>query len=98
MLTSTLIFEQLWCTRPPYLPGVEHSCTQGRRNIFYLNALKISLALTSQAGPFQVMCLGTQHVDEQKELNTCSLKSQNATTITSALTHPVFLGQWRRFW
>ena len=26
-----LILEDLWSTRPSYLPGAEHFCTQGRR-------------------------------------------------------------------
>ena len=31
------------------------------------------------------MFAGTQHTEEQKDLNTCELKSQDATKITSAL-------------
>ena len=55
------------------------------KDIFFLNALKISLAPTLQEGPFQVMCVRKLHVVEQKELNTCELESQDAARITSAL-------------
>ena len=55
------------------------------KDVFFLNALKISLAPNPQERRFQVMFAGTQHTEEQKELNTCELKSQDATKITSAL-------------
>ena len=36
------------------------------KEVFFLNTLKISLAPTSQEGPFQVMFAGTQQTREQK--------------------------------
>ena len=36
------------------------------KEVFFLNALKISLAQLLQEGPFQVMCVGTQQTKEQK--------------------------------
>ena len=45
------------------------------KDIFFLNALKLSLALVTQEGPFHVMFVGTEHIDEKKKLNTCELKS-----------------------
>ena len=36
--------------------------------IFFLNTLKISLAQTTQEGPFQVMFVGTQQRREQKRI------------------------------
>ena len=91
--------------RPDFrTPLIEHKallCTWCRtfmhtreKELFFLNALKISLAPTLQEGPFQVMFLRNQHVDEQKELNTCELESQDAARInvcTRRFTHPIFL-------
>ena len=54
------------------------------KEVFFVNALKISLAQTPQEGPFQVMFVGTQHTKEQKELNTRDRKGQDATKITYA--------------
>ena len=54
------------------------------KEVFFLNALKISLAQPLQEGQFQVMFAETQHTKEQKELNTRERKGQDATKITSA--------------
>ena len=53
--------------------------------VFLLNTLKIHLAPTSQEGSFQVMFVGTQHTQEQKEPKTCEREGQNATKLTPAL-------------
>ena len=47
------------------------------KEVFFLNALNISLAPTFQEGSFQVVSVGTQHTKEQKELKTCERKDQN---------------------
>ena len=83
MLTSTLTIEHVWSTRPPYLLGAEHVCTQGRKEVFFLNTLKISIAQSPQEGPFQVMFVETQQTREQTELNTRKRKGQDTTKITS---------------
>ena len=64
------------------------------KEIFFLNALKISLAPTLQEGPFQVMFVRNQHVDAQKELHTCELESQDAARITSALADSRIQFSW----
>ena len=62
--------------------------------VFFLNALKISLAPTFQEGSFQVMFVETQHVKEQKELNTCEREDQNATERTSAFADSCIQFPW----
>ena len=54
------------------------------KDLFFLNALRNSLAPTPREGPFHVMCVRNQHIDEQKEL-TRMIENQDATKITSAL-------------
>ena len=93
MLTFTLILEHVWSTRPSYLLDAEHLCTQGK-DVFFLSASKIFLAPTFQEGSFRVMFVGTQHTEEQKELNTCERKDQNATKITSAFADSCFQFPW----
>ena len=46
------------------------------KKVFFLNALKISLAPTLHEGPFQVMFAWTQHTKEQIELSTRKRKAQ----------------------
>ena len=48
-------------------------------DIFFLNALRISLAPTPQEGPVHLIFLRNQHIDEQNELNMCEFENQDAT-------------------
>ena len=64
------------------------------KEVFFLNALKISLAPTPQEGPLQVMSAGTHHTKEQQELNTRERKGQDATEITSAFTDSCIQFLW----
>ena len=79
------------------------------KDVFFLNALKISLAPILQEGPFQVMFAGTQHTEEQKELFTRERevqkkkkhqghprerKGQDATKITSACADSCIQCPW----
>ena len=54
------------------------------KDLFFLNALRNSLASTPREGPFHVMCVRNQHIDEQKEL-TRMIENQDATKKTSAI-------------
>ena len=54
-------------------------------DISFLSALRVSLAPTPREGPFHVMFVRNQHIDELNELNTCEFQNQDATKITSAL-------------
>ena len=65
-------------TRPSFPLGAESLSSQ-RRIKLKLNTLKIPLAPTSQQGSFQVMIVGTHHIQKQKESKTFERKSQNAT-------------------
>ena len=65
------------------------------KDVFFLNTLKISLAQTSQEGPFQVMFVETQQQKKQKTLKTCKLKGQDATKITSASAHSHIKLSWK---
>ena len=65
-----------------------------KKEVFLLNALKISLAPTPQEGPFQGMFAGTRYIKEQKELNTHELESQDAAKNNVCLRrflHPISL-------
>ena len=62
--------------------------------VFFLKTLKIPLAPTSQQGSFQVMFVGTHHIQEQKESKTFERKGQNATKITSALADSCIQSPW----
>ena len=53
-------------------------------DVFFLNALRISLTPTPREGPFHLMLVRKQHINEQKELNMCKFESEDATEITSA--------------
>ena len=78
------------------------------KEVFILNALKISLAPTPQEGSFQVMFAVTQHTKEQKELNTRDGKvqkkkyqghtrereGQDATKISSAFADSFIQFPW----
>ena len=66
------------------------------KDVFFLNALKNSLAPIPQEGPFQVMLAVTQHTEEQKELNTCGFKSQDATKMASAFGDSRIQFSWSR--
>ena len=66
----------IWSTRPSCLHGVEHSCTQGRKNVSFLNAIKISVSPAPREGPSHAMFVRTSTDSE----------SQDATKITSALS------------
>ena len=60
------------------------------KEVFFLNTFKISVAQTLQEGPFQVMFAGTQHIKEQKELNTRERRGQDTTKTTSALRRVMY--------
>ena len=49
-----------------------------------LNTLNVSHAPNPRKGPFHVMFVRNQHIDEHNELNTYKLESQDAPKITSA--------------
>ena len=61
------------------------------KDVFFLNALKVSLAPTQEEGPFHAMFVRKQHTQESKnydlesEKKTFENDGQNATKITSAL-------------
>ena len=62
--------------------------------VFFPSTLKISLAQTSQEGPFQVMFVGTQQTGSKKELNTLERKGQDATKIMSASAESCIQFPW----
>ena len=93
MWTLTLILEHLWNTRPSFPLGAESLSSQ-RRIKLKLNTLKIPLAPTSQQGSFQVMIVGTHHIQKQKESKTFERNRQNTTKITSALADSCIQSPW----
>ena len=66
MLTYIPVLEHSWNTRPSYLHGAGHLCTQ-EKDVFFSNALKVSLAPNPQERPFHVMFVIYQHTQEPKE-------------------------------
>ena len=47
------------------------------KDILFLNAWRLSLAPTPQEGPFHVMSVRSQQIDEQNELNMLEFEDQN---------------------
>ena len=68
------------------------------KDMFFLNDLSISLEPTPQEGQFHVLFVRNQHIDEQTELNTCKLNSQDARKITSALADSRIKISWLVMW
>ena len=64
------------------------------KEVFFLNALKSSLASTHQEGPFEVMFAVAQHTMEQKEQDTREREGQDATKITSAFADSCIQFLW----
>ena len=65
------------------------------KEVVFLNTLKVSLVLPPQEGPFQVMFAGTQHTEEQKELNARGRRCQSTTKITSASADSRIKSSWK---
>ena len=103
MLTSIPIVEHSWNKRLSYLRGAQHSCT-----VFFLNALKVSLAPTPQEGSFHVIFVRIQRSQEPEEPKVChwnhlSLSVTVPAKLTSRhgrgleLTQPHFAAQTKTF-
>ena len=84
MFAFTLIFRTLMGRKAFLSTWCRTFMHTREKEVFFPDALKKSHAPTPQEEPFQVMFSGTQRTEEQEELNTCELQSQDATKITSA--------------
>ena len=95
---SSQISGHSWNTRPSCLPGVKTFLHTREKDVFFPNALKISLAPTPREGPFHVMFVRNQHSDEKHSICVNSrikmLRKYRLHLQTHASTSP---GRWCRF-